>query len=695
MRSIESIAAFFKPSPKASSARFRLIFGIRSKLILGSLIPVILIIALGLISYKKASDGLIRSYEISMQQAFTASRDFLEFGLDSIVATSVNFISNENAKYYVTSPYANDFTQKTEDCSTLKGMVDTNQKGNSFIQNIHLVVKSDKNAVSTVTSEKAGFYEELFDSGYLKENSATGFWLSKHDYIDTYYEIASSEYILTYCRPFLVKGGAMIIDVSTTSINNILTELEIGKNTITGFVTKDGKAVYRGTADNRFSDSLLQQEFFQTAMASEDDSAPGYITYNGEEYFFLHDSIKDTGAYLFAMIPRASMTEQAGQIKLITLVIVILASLIAITAGLLISTSISTRIKSLMKQLKAVSGGDFTTEIKIKGKDEFSILAGSVRDTISHIRKLIKKVTDITTLVSDSAVDVSLHTGKLNHLADNVSTAIGQITLAIEEEANNAQHCVNNFEELSGRILHANDRLLETEAFNTQTQKMIIDDIQVMEKFSLQSSRTSDTIDLLTGSMNELAAKLQSIHSFINMINEIASQTNLLSLNASIESARAGEAGRGFAVVAEEIRKLSEQSASAVKEIKKISDEVTAKSKLTIEIVKNTGSIVEEQELTVNELITAFRRLNQEVEKLLTSNSTIIRDMKSMSDTRASALDSIANISASTEETFSVSQSIDGLISNQHEAMLKLADVSKKLEENASDLKDTIGIFRI
>lgn len=695
MRSPKNNSHINKVITHKSQSKFTLLHSIRSKLILSFIIPVLLIIALGFISYKKASDGLISSYEASTSQAFLASRDYLEFGLNTIIATGTNFISNETAKNYVSSQYANNFDQKKEDCRTLKGMVDTNLKGNAFIQNIHLVVKSDKNSVSTVTSEKAGFYEKLSDSGYFNKSNASGFWQSSHAYIDTYYEINSSDYILSYCRPFLVKGGAIFIDISTASIDRILSDLEIEEDTITGFVNADGKTICHGTTDTRITENLMQQDFFQVAITQHEDLTPTYITYNDQEYFFLNTGIKDTGANLFAMVPKTSMTKGANEIKLVTMVIVVLACLIAITTGMLISSSIGSRIKALMNQLKEVAKGDFTTEIHIKGRDEFSVLSGSIRDTLSHVRTLIKKVSDITTMVSDSAADVTHHTGDLDQLAEHVSTAIGQITQAVEDEANDAQKSVNNFEELSNQILQTNNRLLEIEDFNTKTKQMITEDIQIMEKFSLQSSKTSDTIVLLSDSMTDLTSKLKSVHNFTDMINEIASQTNLLSLNASIESARAGEAGKGFAVVAEEIRKLSEQSSSAVNEIKKISNEVTAKSIATVTIVNNTGSMIEEQKLMVGELISAFRSLNQGVENLLTNISYIIHDMKTMSETRASALDSIANISASTEETFSVAQSIDQLVSNQQEAMRKLSEVSRMLDENAADLKDNIGIFRI
>ena len=101
----------------------KLHMNIRMKLIIGFIIPVILIIILGLISYIKSSAGLTHSYETSAQQTFTSSMDYLAFGLDTVVAAGVNYISNENAKYYVSGLYSNDPAGEKEDCSALKGAI--------------------------------------------------------------------------------------------------------------------------------------------------------------------------------------------------------------------------------------------------------------------------------------------------------------------------------------------------------------------------------------------------------------------------------------------------------------------------------------------------------------------------------------------------------------------------------------------
>lgn len=686
----------YRPKEKRNKpVKKKVTLSIRFKLIIAFIIPVLFNVILGVISYSKASKGLMHAYETSAQQAFSSVTEYLEFGFDTIVHTGINFVSNGTARNYITSSYSNDFIKEKEDVSLLKGMIDVNQKNNSFISNIHLIVNAEKNTISSITSEKAGFYQELYDTGYFNGYNGLDFWQGTHTYIDQYFNIEPSEYILTYTRPFLVKGGSIIIDVNAETIHNIISGLATENGIITGFITKDGRELIHG---GRVQDSPTffgEKEFYKGIISSDKKSDSGYVIHDNNEYYFLYSKVGETGAYLCNLIPKSIMIEQAGDIKFITFLVVIIASAIAIIIGIAISTPMGKDIHTLLAQLKRVSSGDFTADIRINSKDELNLLATNLSNTLSHIKKLIKEIADISFLVASGANDVFINTESMNILADTIDISIRQISAAIEEEAEEASQSVTQFEVLSNEIKQIKDLVVEIEDFAGNTKVMIEQDIITMESFYRQSANTLSTMDLLFNSMYELDGKSKSIHKVTEIIYDIFSQTNLLALNATIEAARAGEAGRGFSVVADEIRKLSEQSASSASDIRGFSNEISLQINNTVQKTKDIGNIITSQNDTVTSIINAFQNLNTGIESLLHNLCNISQKINHISNTRVDVLNALTNISASTEETYSVSLAINDSIIDQKEAMQQLIKISTKLNDKAKDLENAIGIFKV
>lgn len=675
--------------------RKKVTFSIRFKLIIAFIIPVLFNVILGVISYSKASKGLIHAYETSAQQAFSSVTEYLEFGFDTIIHTGINLVSNGTARNYITSSYSNDFIKEKEDMSLLKSMIDVNQKNNSFISNIHLIVNAEKKAISSITSEKAGFYQELYDTGYFSNYHGLDFWQGTHTFIDQYFNIEPSGYILTYTRPFLVKGGSVVIDVSSETIHNIISRLAAEDGIITGFITKDGKELIHGVNTQDSSAFFGEKEFYKDIISSDKKSDFGYVMHDNNEYYFLYSKVGETGAYLCNMIPKSIMIEQAGDIKFITFLVVAIASVIAIMIGTAISSPMGKDIHTLLTHLKRVSSGDFTADIHVNSKDELSLLATNLSSTLYHIRKLIKEIADIGFLVASGANDVSANTEAMNILADTIETSIGEISVAIEEEAEEASQSVTQFEVLSKEIKQVKELVTEIETFAGNTKVMIEQDIITMESFYQQSATTLSTMDLLSNSMHELDGKSKSIHKVTEIIYDIFSQTNLLALNATIEAARAGEAGKGFSVVADEIRKLSEQSASSASDIRGFSNEISLQINNTVQKTKDIGEIITSQNDTVASIINAFQTLNAGIESLLHNLCNISLKMNHISDTRADVLNAITNISAGTEETYSVSLAINDSIIDQKEAMEQLVIISADLNSKAKDLENAIGMFKI
>jgi methyl-accepting chemotaxis protein len=250
-------------------------------------------------------------------------------------------------------------------------------------------------------------------------------------------------------------------------------------------------------------------------------------------------------------------------------------------------------------------------------------------------------------------------------------------------------------DELSQRITNINERITEIGTVANSTKDMINGSISTMKELTKQSEATNDITKYVVTSVSELEVKSQMISSVIQAINEIADQTNLLSLNASIEAARAGEYGRGFAVVASEIRKLAEKSMESANDIKKMVAEIKQQTQETVSVVKKAEDIVGKQDDIVNASINSFNNMNGGLELLIQNLDTVGQSMKNMEGARESTLSAIESISAVSEETLAASNTIYDTISRQEETIISLEQASGKLKDNAQELNAAIKLFQI
>jgi len=301
-------------------------------------------------------------------------------------------------------------------------------------------------------------------------------------------------------------------------------------------------------------------------------------------------------------------------------------------------------------QAKRVSQGDLTVELTKRSDDD--VLVESLSEMVSSIKKLVMQI-------SQSAQNVSTASSQLNGVAQQVSSGASQQAASTEEVS-------ASLEQITAGINQNSD--------NAQEALKI-------------AKRVSGEITLITKAVTETNEAMQNITKKIAIINDIASKTDLLAINAAIEAARAGEFGKGFSVVAGEVRKLAEHSSKAAQQIALVSAEslqkVESSTKLLIEIapdIQKSSQLVEEiaaANLEQNSGITQVNQALQQLSMVVQQNSATSEEMASASEELSGqALQLLENIkyfkTASTQERTTEIYEIQKNISALQEQLSKI-----------------------
>lgn len=228
-----------------------------------------------------------------------------------------------------------------------------------------------------------------------------------------------------------------------------------------------------------------------------------------------------------------------------------------------------------------------------------------------------------------------------------------------------------------------------------ETENMINQGMELVQLLGERAEATTQMTEKVGADIDSLRKKSEAINSFVGMITEISEQTNLLSLNASIEAARAGSAGRGFAVVAEEIRKLADDSARAAGEIGNNVKYIGEQTMDSVDSANQAKEMVALQTQVVNKVTVVFHEMRQRMNELVDGLRQIAEGTERADSERSDAVMAVKNISDIIEETAGSAETVRDVADRLLENVEKLSKTAATLGENMDSLKAEISVFKI
>lgn len=673
----------------------RFFSSLRYRLILSYIVPIACILILGTISFIQAETAIRTNYEESLGQALNMTGEYLLFGLNSVEESAIQLINDNNIIRYFSNYYKNDTTGAVKVLSDIKSSFINKVMTDKFIGNIYALSGTVQSILTSKITDNE-IYQNFMSTDNGKrvyENKRKTLWVGKDEYLDS--KLGSANYALRLIRHFNDVDGVLIIDIKLDTVRDILSDLILAEGSLVGFVTADKKEI---TVDNGIISNeniFTDTDFFRDAYESDNTSGSEYVSFQNSKYLFMYSKIGDSNSMLCSLIPKKTITSQANSIKLITLIIVIITSIISITTGLFISKGIDGTIKLIITKLKDAAKGDLTVSFRSEGVKEFENLINEIQNTFANMKVLIGQVKVLSSYVSESALNIDQTSELFVKSSTDISASMDEIESGITQQANDAEKCLLHMDDLSNKIILVSQYAKEIGNIADKTHKSIEEGTKTTDRLNLQSKSTIEISTDVINKIENLAAESGAIRKIINTINEIAEQTNLLSLNASIEAARAGDAGRGFAVVADEIRNLAEKSKESVSEIKKIIDKIQDDTEITVNTAKRVEEVILQQDDVVKNTIASFEEINKNVISLVSYLKEIEKSMDNMNEARTSTMGAIESISAVMEEIAASANTVNNASSEQLKAAKTMNEMAGNLRKHAKKLLDETEIFKV
>ena len=301
-------------------------------------------------------------------------------------------------------------------------------------------------------------------------------------------------------------------------------------------------------------------------------------------------------------------------------------------------------ITTIIEALERIKQGDLRTGITLDGNDEINRVSTGVNMMIAELTTIICKLRDASNAISQTARNID---------------AVGKnISRGANMQQEQTEAIASSFDQVADSLDKATHVMEHAGTIATNAHEAAREGGNVVNKAIEGITRTASVIDESTRVVRSLGSQSQEISDIVQVINEIADQTNLLALNAAIEAARAGEQGRGFAVVADEVRKLAERTSDATSEIASMIQKILTLTDQAVRSMDNGNKEMQNGKVMVQKVGTALDDILASVQSMQSEFSKIIATGKEQSAAAASVKDKIHNIRSIVQENKQHSDSV-------------------------------------
>lgn len=602
------------------------------------------------------------------------------------------------------------------------GILNTLDMVQNTMQTVPMSEEAEKNYLATTVGMSEDYPNGVYvgdDQGKYVDMSG---WVPDADYVVTerdwyqeglthetfafgapYLDADSGEFIVSASALIQTNNGAKTVaatDVFLSYASEMVSDIKVMGDGYAFLVDTDSNTILahkdkKLVAQNVSTDS---EDSYIRAIADKIGSDSGKVqtVKVGKTVYYVEiEPVKGTSWVLVSNVKESTVLEDLGNLQKKIIFIMIIAIIII---GILVERIVHIvvgPIKSLTSDIGRITEGDFTVEVQTKGEDEVAVMGNSMKEFIGTMRGTIGDIFSISGQLNQQAENSSAVSETLYGSAATQSSSMKELNATVEELAKSVTEVAENATSLAMIVS-------EADQIGSDASKKMKDTVVISGKGRDDMDKVKRAMDDIQKSVTQLEAAVghvgestEEITKFVEIIGDIASQTNLLSLNAAIEAARAGEAGKGFAVVAEEIRNLAETSAGAVDKISAITAEINTLVDDAVDKTKVSAQNINDSE----ELITTAYHTFHDIYKTIGETNDLVQEMIANVNKVDEVATSVAAItqeqSASAEEILATSENLAQEALSVTDNSENVAQSAQSVAEHAEKLADEMKHFKI
>lgn len=506
---------------------------------------------------------------------------------------------------------------------------------------------------------------------------------------EPYVDAVKNTSLITIAKTLENGQGVVAIDLNMKALEESISKVKIGDE---GYVMLlDAKEKYIVHPEHKTGEAVTEK-WAKEVYSKESGSLEYELDGNDKKMFFLTNDI--TGWKISGTMYEEEIKNAASTILNRTAIVLMVSLIVGSFFVYFIIRSIVRPLNKLMLVSRKVSEGDLTETVEVKSTDELGQLSDSFNSMINSLKSVLASVSEQAVRLSASSEELVASSSESAEANQNIASTLQDLLKGSEQQSQSVNGATTIIQEISNGIQHIASTSEEVSQEAINASKEATSGQEVISSLVVQMKSINENIGQLSQKINDLGQRSKQIGTVADAITKIAGQTKLLSFNANIEAAHAGEAGAGFGVVATEIGKLAEQSAHSGQQISDFLDGIQDEIRTVVDTMDKSETEVSKGITLVSDTGQSFNSILKSVENVAAQIQEVSAAMEEISSSTGDIVSSMDKISEVGEETVAGTQTVSAATEQQLASSEEVKLSASELAKMAEELQLLIGIFK-